>query len=500
MQKNPYKRVSDSIPVWVKIFWKSKVSPLIGNPYYHEIFPGFYLGAQPNRSTIENLSIGQGGEKRTVNIVNFLTRGEIKPIDNTEEINSSFLPVRDHNLIYAKTGKNLTVDEILDFLNKLYEQKQNNPSSIFYFHCMAGRSRSFVGTMAFAYFHPNQQELFSGRWLGENKISKDLKERLQNNHSFSDIAEFIKLLRPKVKAISKMDGDQAGILGLMSLRKFADDGEKIIAGRGYERLLKDAQNIGLMLKSPLDYAFRNENDRKQQEDNLNKVFQIFQNQQVNLLKVMIVPISKAVEPNDYSTSESLKENFSKLKPSEQARFAVLLKGLEGRYHSSFLNMDNRSIDYAKEAIKNVDQLTVGDQVELLRSFGAKELQLNYKDVADRILKGSSIDRYNSGLQLAELLTVAINNKNNDFEAYATTIFAKNLLSRDEQLNFLARLSEKGNILVEPFNSYAEKVKKNCQGVWFRFFNRSMSDKLLERIGDLTGQFEKKPELEKITIY
>ena len=82
-----------------------------------------------------------------------------------------------------------------------------------------------------------------------------------------------------------------------------------------------------MLRSPLDVAVRDQADREEQEKNLVKAFEKFQEQEINLLAAMVVP------PGGYPVNHELGEEefkiyFEKLKPNEQARFAILLRKME----------------------------------------------------------------------------------------------------------------------------------------------------------------------------
>jgi hypothetical protein len=393
------------------------------------------LGAQPSELTISDIE-GEFTSRRVL-IISMLAGKERAIIPPSESVvvkdGAAYIqgkigsrvvvdrtPWGDHGVICllgdeSQPVRNQTVSSMRAYQEVLYPQfNATPPTETFYCHCMAGKSRSFLESMSFFYFYPDKEKLFDfEKWPDEikDKIPEELQKRLRDNPSFSDIIEYISLRRPQVKKISKMDGDQAGLLGLMSLAKAAKDGLRITyGGRIAEaRLLKDAQHIGLMLKAPLDKAFRDPEDRKIQEENLVSVYKKFQEHKsqpgINLLMAMVVPIDKAVDPKKYNNIEEFEKIFKNLSPNEQARFAILLRRLELENDPTIDlgELRGRSLEYAKIAAKNARKLSAGDQVELLRTFGSEWCDLNYADVVKKIHGGNGVDRYNATIQLAELL-------------------------------------------------------------------------------------------------
>ena len=328
--RNPHKQKADYIPVWIKIFWKTFINPTLGNPHHQVIIPetklhsAWILGAQPSNYSIKNLLKERAG--RTIRIVSMLTHPEQIIINQNPSIKITRTPWHDHSTLNLITGKNQTVKKMIALQKNLYDDFIKKPTEeIFYCHCMAGKARSFVETMAFIFFYTDKKELFDFKnWPKEiiKKTPEDLQKRLRDNPSFSDIAEFVKLHRPQVKSLLKMDCDQAGLLGLMMLNKLANNPE-IIENRDEARCYKDAQNIGLMLEAPLDLKFRDSEDRKQQEENLIKVHAAFQKRGINLLMAMIIPIYENIDPANYQNDFA--KNLKKLPASQQARFAILNK-------------------------------------------------------------------------------------------------------------------------------------------------------------------------------
>jgi hypothetical protein len=411
--KNPRKSLPDNIPNWLKVFIKERVSK---TPHHHVIVPAtanhtaFILGAQPGKYSLRSLF--RAWKNKKIHIISMIADREkvidIEEGNNTAEgvqIQLSRLHWLDHSTLKTTTCLNQTVDEMLKFQKNLYEEF-NSKKSVFYCHCMAGRSRSFVETMAFLYFYPDKEKLFDfgdPAWQKiKEKIPEDLQARLRDNPSFSDIAKFVKIQRPKVNLFAKLDSDQAGLLGLMALKQNVENPE-IIQNRELTRLYEDARNIGLMLIAPLDSGFRDPTDRAAQEKNLVEAYKAYQKRGINLLTAMVVPIDKPI-------SHELKEKefdiyFNKRKPSEQARFAILLNKLEQQHPALNLQPLQASIHYAQTLAKKAKKLTAGDQVEFLKTFGSIS-GLDYKKVAKKILKGSGVDQHNAEIQLAELRLLA----------------------------------------------------------------------------------------------
>lgn len=501
--KNPRKIWSDSIPSRIKVFWKKSVANLFGNHYYSLIIPStenhtsWRLGAQPDSITIEKLykdeaARSPGGAKK-VHIVSMLAQHE-RVITDEDRVFSAGLavvdrkPWFDHGVLNLKTWKNETVAAIREFQKPFYAEFIKNPSEqIFYCHCMAGRSRSYLQTMAFLYFYPDKEKLFDFKnWPSNiaNRFNSDLKKRLCDDPSFGDIAEFMKIQRPKVKALLEMDGDQAGLIGLMSLSRSVEQLDKI-ERRAINRLYRDARDIGLMLMAPLDRNFRDLEDIHEQERNLIAVYNAYKNSDINLLMAMVVSVgeSEIVNPED-----NFEENFYHLLPTEQARFAILMQKLVDS-GCDLKPFKRAPIEYVKQSLEQIAELTSGDMIEILRIFGDKlknDLGFGYKDVVKKILTGKALDRHNAGFQLAEILHMTTLG-----DPAVDRAISSNELSYAEQVNFIRRLVALGDHRAKYF---AEIVQENYKRRGFLLFNNPLSGdqiKILESAIKNGSQFYKK---------
>ena len=437
LSKNPGRILSDSFPAGFRVWWK-KYKPFWGN-HHDVIIPAtdnhavWVLGAQPDEDVVRKTYEETG--RKPLHIINMLHEDE-RVIDTQDEkkLQSEHIvsavdrnPLFDHGTVSVTTGRNQTVSAMVQFQQKFYvEFNTVPPTTTFYCHCMAGKSRSFLETVSFLYFYPDKKKLFDfEKWPPEmvekiDRQSPGLRDRLRNNPSLSDMAEFVKIQRPDVKNVWKMDGDQAGFLGLMTLAKLKRDLTSLatrderephredildLAIRDEGRLYKDAQDIRLILSAPLDRGFRDPEDRRQQEESLVMVYEAYQKRGVNLLMAMVVPIRDNVNPATYSDLKSFETQFAKRSPSEQARFAILLKNLEER--DPFLDLGplrGKSSEYAEMAAKNVTKLATGDHIELFRSF---DFGSDYcKDITQKILVGNRYDQYNGADQLVELFAIS----------------------------------------------------------------------------------------------
>jgi hypothetical protein len=394
------------------------------------------------------------------------------------------MPWFDHGTLSVTTGKNETVTSMREFQDPLYDQFLSKQET-FYCHCMAGRSRSFVETMAFIYFHPDKAKLFDFDNTGWNKILEkipvDLQVRLKNNPSFSDIAEFITILRPNVKPFAKLDGDQAGLLGLMALSNIVTQN---LTPLTQNELLKHALDIGLMLKAPLDQSFRDEMDRYNQKKNFEEIFDAYSEAGLNILLAMLPDAPK--ESTNMRDSDRFEIRFRNLIPSEQARFAILMKELEltlaqrGENHIEYpLELPDDANHYAIIALEKVEKFTAGDQVEFLRTFASTDVASSakfstYEGVAQKLVSGNSVDRYDAGTQLAELYSIAIKKNLNANTAFVEKVIQSNKLPYIEQYKFLKKLIETPDVDLEEVKKYANVVSTNYNNRWFKYFNNPLS--------------------------
>lgn len=466
---NPHEGLSDKIP------WKAEAKEMsdwglgeyspLGTPY-NTIIPAtpnhgcWILGILLTEDTFQNLpqNLQNDSSSATTHIVSMITDTEVG--NWYSNLNYPFHRLRwfDHGTINTDIGKNETVESMFNFQNELYKEfytADPNVSNLFYCHCNAGRSRSVLETMAFIFFYPGKETLFDfnsykDKWkeinFGNNP--ENLKPRLLDNPSFTDINEFVRLQRPEAKELLELDGDQAGLVGLLSLSKWAMS-PVLIKERELARLYIDAEDIGLMLKAPLDSGFRDPADIEQQVENLVKVYNAFKERGINLFIAMIEhhentysKLAKTMQDefNKLSASKqafvihanltvNFKNNFDALSASEQAHFAILMKRLEKKCDLHSISTTPK--EFAKTALEHDDNtITTGDQVELLRTFGNLAESQNYdsaaKEIAKKIISKPKIadnclvrnitpNNYNAGIQLAELYQIVEKKHKEDIE-------------------------------------------------------------------------------------
>jgi len=515
---NPRGRFWDAIPSIFKVWIKENLSR---SPHHNLIIPAtekhssWVLGAQPGLSSIEK--VHQEGNGKKIHIVSMLASIEramdLKTHPRVETI--SRMPWFDHSALSLTTGKNQTAASMHNFQNKLYpsfKTSENQPTT-FYCHCMAGHTRAFIETMAFIYFYPDKKELFDfddPSWQKtweqiEKKLGKEnvdnLKDRLQDNPSFRDIAEFVTIQRSKVKKFKKLDNDQAGLVGLMALSKIAEDPQKNIMSASKDQLVKNAQDISLMLKAALDQGFRNEDDRTLQSSNFVEVFRAYYENGHNLLMDML-PEAPFEDPS-MTFSDRFEERFRNLLPSEQARLAIFMKELEEKL-DNYSNPLEAAGHYVTIALEHTKKLTAGDQVELLRTFSKSHPEIlniiNYETIAKKIARGNPIDRYHAGIQLVELYKIA---KTNNTDTYFIGKAIKRLDYKEQYafLNQLATTTKDNHEITQ----YAQMVLDNYSHRNAKFFNNPLSPseiKILEHLA--TGSFnpkiepQSKPKQEAVT--
>ena len=490
---NPYKRSSDfaGTSTFAKFVMRLKAAfknyHWLGLPWiisfrkgshHHTIVPrkeGEYgrviLGAIPTKTTQEQIL-------RNKIRVSMLTADEESGLNyntGSEQVYHTInIPLFDHSVIDTTTGKNITFAK--------FEQKVKDLKSIadkenkdIYFHCMAGKSRSQVATIAYFYLNNLKlPELTIGdvkknmSWwqrikLGFSKKKTDalraeidqLNTRLHNPMP-SDIAKYIGFMRPDVKKLHKMlkkDADQAGFLGLLALRKetqmlvTAQEGKQLAKEEG----MRIARDVGFILQAPLDNAFRDSEDKKQQEQDLIKLHEFYAQSGLNLLQLMI-----GAEQDNYE------QKFANLSPSAQARFAIMAQMLVDALGQEQVNLPkiyNTPEKCAEKALNNIAKLSAGDQVELLAKFGEKqEYGLTYTNIANKITTGSSVDQYNAGIKLAELFYMA---SQANVEATTTEIYST-ITKQDlqEQYAFVMRLQE-----IESQENKSGKAAKINPQVW-----------------------------------
>lgn len=479
---NPRRRLADYVPAWIKVFIKEKLSRA---PHHNLIIPAtanhaaWFLGAQPGVNSIRSLH--QEGGNKPIHLVSMLANFE-RAVDLTSNPNIGTLtpiPWFDHGTLSLTTGQNETVAFMHNSQDELYQSFfSNSEQETFYCHCMAGRSRSFVETMAFIYFYPDKAKLFDFDDAGwdeiRDKIPLDLQIRLHDNPSFSDIAEFVTILRPKVKSYAHLDDDQAGLLGLMALSNLMP---KNLQDLDHEELQKHALDIGMMLKAQLDQSLRNEVDRLEQKKNFEEVFDKYAAAGFNLLLEMLPAVPK--ETANMRDSGRFEMRFRNLSASEQARFAILMKELELTLMQREpnltypLGLPDDANHYAIVALEKVGKFTAGDQLEFLKTFASTDVAKSakfptYESIAKKLVGGNLVDRYDAGNRLAELYFMALKDDHN--MNFITRALRSNKMSYAEQYKFLKKLDETPGVNIDEVRKYAGIISANYNNRWFKRFN------------------------------
>lgn len=374
---SPCRKWYDRIPTILKAWFKQ------GKRHHSAIYDNYLiLGAVPTKINIKNL---QKYSQDGVVIVSLLTNKEQKNTiyQNDPKVLFFNIPLFDHSMIDATTGLNVTYQK---FKAAMLAIKQAAKDKIIYIHCMAGKSRSQIATIAYLYL--------SG-------IPKP-KMPIQ-------IARLVKIKRKVAKELENMEGDQPGFLGLMTL---INEEQKIANNKSL--LIDDkycffcAQNIGLILKYPLDYGFRDADDLKQQIESFKSIYNMFKAVDRDLLCGMLIGIDK--------DSLGFEADFLALNTRAKARFAILANKVQA---TGF------ALACAKIALKKAKELSVGDQIELLREFGKNaeiislldpnkiKARINLATVNNSIIRlfnkvfrhATLEDGYNSEIQLKQLFDI-----------------------------------------------------------------------------------------------
>jgi hypothetical protein len=228
------------------------------------------------------------------------------------------------------------------------------------------------------------------------------------------ISDYVHSQHQVAKTLEKLDSEKIGFLGLMALHKLTKNKCQIINDRvrTKAKLFKHAQDIGLILSSTLDVAYRENEDLKLQFQNLREAYTAFQNKGIDLFSAMVCPRKESV-PDNYQDRTIFKQNFDKLTVRQKAHFAIILKRLKTEQPRldlpQFTDADVLSFATSSDIMNGIKKLTAGDQVELLRAFGEmqafKAAGLTYHSVINKITSENGVDRYNAGIQLAELASI-----------------------------------------------------------------------------------------------
>jgi|GEM_PF-3213383 len=453
---NPYRKWHDIIPIWIKILYKEGIKKRIAyackqwiksliynkiknhtirasflnsnkiNTHHNLIIPmtkshsAWILGAQPSKMTIDELKYQNENtihivgiimlEEYLLNLIKLEKKNKIRlfytaQIKNENNILCSILEIFDHSTL-KRTGNNITIEE-MQYFQKYLRQYFYSHKITFYCHCMAGKSRSFIETIAFIFYMPDKNQLFDftdQAWINAGiYIPQNLKERLIDNPSISDISEFIQLSRKNVKKLWELEPNQAGLLGLMSLHKAVHSG---LRKNNKFRLLKDAQNIGMILK--LDSTFEVTHHKKKYNQYLQDIFQEYQKIKINLLIAMITPINEEIDINTYT--QSFIEKYLHITPTEQLHFAIYLHELERIPALDLGCLRGMSIKLAKIASKNSYKFNINDQIEFLKIFGPN-IYLEYYDPIKKIIFNMKINNINKKHFITQLIQISQYNHN-----------------------------------------------------------------------------------------
>jgi hypothetical protein len=400
---NPRHRFFDFLPARLKIFIKLLWKYLLGEGYWQVVIPptkrhpAWVLGAQPNRWVINTVS--KSFHNSPVSVVSMLTRKEQVLSDQSKAISKIYrFPWFDHGVINLNTGLNQETLAMIELQKELVKDFKANSTSVFYCHCMAGKYRSYVETLAFMFFYPNKSELFDfdDQVWARLELAADFKACLVDYPNFSELAKLVKLRRPEVSGKLKLESDQAGLLGLLMLNQLVTT--EMLSNRRFERIVQDAQNVGLMLKAPLDPGLRSFADVVLQERNFQLAIDSFSKLGINLPMIMITPCSKKSFTVESATQE-FDRNFNGLTANEQLRFLVLLKKVKQQAEFSLPREFNF---YLLKVVRRANELSAGDALELAKNFGFIS-KLDVKWFVDKILLSKEVDYFSRGILLAELV-------------------------------------------------------------------------------------------------
>jgi hypothetical protein len=341
---------------------------------------GLILGAIPTKDTLRRL------KKHFPNLVrvSLLTFEEESWMgyEKNNNISTISIPLFDHGVISAIDGKNIAYNEFKQKLDDIAVAMCDGKD--IYIHCMAGKGRSFISVILLLYFHPELLE-------NEAVNSKPL--------TIKELVEFVRKKRPIAKKLHKLEGDQAGFLGLAALRRISDlitSNDTLTA----KELRQMTQDVSFVLGIPFDRGYRNETDLKQQKDSFKRLYVAYNRITKQDLLIFIL-LNKNNLTYDYynglKTEEIIFDLFNKLKINEQAHFAILTKEAQEAAKETQTTCDNKhstisfipAIRFAQLAVQNSlrsgIKLTIGDQVELLREFG-EECGLNFADSIKNIVE------------------------------------------------------------------------------------------------------------------
>ena len=371
------------------------------------------LGAIPTQEMLNK--IAEENDNPIIVRVSMLTHGEESAIHYNEPQNSIHISLFDHSAMNSKTGKNITIEEIQEQMDKVANNMKEGKA--IYFHCLAGHSRSCFAIVSYLYLHP---EFLDGTGLS-------------NPPTLREIASYVKKQHPEVTNIDELKSGQKGLLGLLALNEHTKRLKEKTTSLDTDEAKKIAEEISFMLYAPLDNSFRKSSDRTKQEENFAELYTIYKQAEKNLLLQML--------PKGINTLDS----FTKLSSSEKAHFLILAQCLISKGATTKEDLE-KELGYTIEFLvqrttAKTDELTSGDMVELFRTFGATT-GLTFIDIATKITTGNNIDRYNAGTQLAELLSIAKNNNLIPHDQSIINYFIKKL-SSEEQDNFDDRMASLG---------------------------------------------------------
>lgn len=261
-------RWHDWIPVTIKVWAKHYLT--LPSRRYQVIVPGdpvtkqpcWMLGAQLDRALMHKLS--EHGEH--VLLLSIMTRQEL--LVSAQELTEKWLNFKrwqcawfDHSVCSPLDGRNQAVVTFKQQLINVAQLWQQKNAEIFYCHCMAGRGRSFLFTMAWLMYHAEE--------LG---LSRQLT--LPDWPNLQELAVFIKERRQIVFGLKYLEGEQLGFAGLLALDWLVERPITWWQARDPERLRMDLRCAGLALQATLESAFRSSSDLKHQQEAVTKLLKL----------------------------------------------------------------------------------------------------------------------------------------------------------------------------------------------------------------------------------
>jgi len=195
MNKNPYSRWTDKIPLLVKMLWRESHDFLTKTPekkFTTEILNNnktiVILGSVPHEEKVKLLQ--RQYPNKQFHFVSFIADDESKSTfrKNKQPINSKtkipnvkihVLGLFDHTIIDLTTGKILKIAKLLELLDNI----PNDSKTVLAFNCNAGKGRSVVGTAAWL-MYKNKMPLLNAMQLitEKRRVAETIKGANSDTH------------------------------------------------------------------------------------------------------------------------------------------------------------------------------------------------------------------------------------------------------------------------------------------------------------------------------